>query len=252
MIGIGVVLGTIALCYANVNVENELMEIRTILNRQEKEMIALRNVNRALRGDVRKMAMEIDTLKNRDNPRLKKNEEFTIAQDDDIKGNNSSNKIITRIVSDQVTFKGEMERHRSMRLSPEPVAFYAYMSASEPNPSLHHALIFDEVKTNVGGGYNQFSGMFTAPSPGLYVITWTIYTGDHGQTAFFIYVNHNVFGATFGETDNNQNDFDSDSGSMVVNLNAHDNVYIRTSRACSTYVISDSSRRTTFAGWRLN
>lgn len=79
MIGIGVVLGTIALCYANVNVENELMEIRTILNRQEKEIIALRNVNRALRGDVRKMAMEIDTLKNRDNPRLKKNEEFTIA-----------------------------------------------------------------------------------------------------------------------------------------------------------------------------
>lgn len=74
MIGIGVVLGTIAFCYANVNVENELMEIRTILNRQEKEIIALRDENRALRGDVRKMAVEIDTLKNRDNPRLKNSE----------------------------------------------------------------------------------------------------------------------------------------------------------------------------------
>lgn len=252
MIGIGVVLGTIAFCYANVNVENELMEIRTILNRQEKEIIALRDENRALRGDVRKMAVEIDTLKNRDNPRLKNSEEFTIARDDDIKGNNSSDKMITRIVSDQVTLKGEMERHRSMRLSPEPVAFYAYMSASEPNPSLHHALVFDVIKTNVGGGYNQLSGMFSAPSSGLYVFTWTIYTGDHGQTDFRIYVNHDEVVGTWGETDNNQHDNDSDSGSMVVSLNAHDNVYIRSSMACTTYVISNAGATTTFAGWRLN
>lgn len=179
------VLGTIALCYANMNVENELMEIRTILNLHEKEIIALRNENRVLRGDVRKMAMEIDTLKNMDNPRQAENsEEFTIARDDDIKGNNSSDKIITRIVSDQVTLKGEMERHKSMRLSPEPVAFYVHMSASEPSPSLHHALIFDEVKTNVGGRYNQFSGMFSAPSIGLYVFTWTIYTGGSWKNRF--------------------------------------------------------------------
>lgn len=172
------------------------------------------------------MAVEIDNLKNTD-----------------------------RISRAQVALKAEIERPRNKRLSPEPasaVAFYAYMSASEPNPSLHHALIFNEVKTNVGGGYNQFSGMFSAPSSGLYVFTWTIYTGNHGQTGFSIYVNHDVVGATFGETDNNQNDFDSDSGSMVVSLNAHDNVYIRSSMACSTNVISDVSRRTTFVGWKLN
>lgn len=226
MIGIAVILGTITLCLANVDVDNELMEIRTILIRQEKEIKALRNENCVLRADIKKMAVEIDNLKNTD-----------------------------RISRAQVALKAEIERPRNKRLSPEPasaVAFYAYMSASEPNPSLHHALIFNVVKTNVGGGYNQFSGMFSAPSSGLYVFTWTIYTGNHGQTGFSIYVNHDVVGATFGETDNNQNDFDSDSGSMVVSLNAHDNVYIRSSMACSTNVISDVSRRTTFAGWKLN
>lgn len=226
MIGIAVILGTITLCLANVDVDNELMEIRTILIRQEKEIKALRNENCVLRADIKKMAVEIDNHKNTD-----------------------------RISRAQVALKAEIERPRNKRLSPEPasaVAFYAFMSASEPNPSLHHALIFNEVKTNVGGGYNQFSGMFSAPSSGLYVFTWTIYTGNHGQTGFSIYVNHDVVGATFGETDNNQNDFDSDSGSMVVSLNAHDNVYIRSSMACSTNVISDVSRRTTFAGWKLN
>lgn len=66
MIGIAVVLGTITLCYANVDVENELMEIRTILIRQEKEIKALRNENRVLRAAVKKMAVEIDNLKNTD------------------------------------------------------------------------------------------------------------------------------------------------------------------------------------------
>lgn len=251
MIGIVVVLGTISICYANVDVVNELMDIHTILIRQEREIKALKNENRVLRADVNKMAVEINTLKNRDNHMLKNSEGFTIPRDD-IKGNNSSNKIKTRIVSNQVTLKGEMERHRNTRLSPEPVAFYAYMYASEPNPSLHHALIFDEVKTNVGSGYNQFSGVFTAPSPGLYVFTWTIYAGNHGQTGFFIYVNHEVLGATWGETDGVARDFDSDSGSIVVSLNANDNVYIRSAMACSTYVISDEGARTSFAGWRLN
>lgn len=94
--------------------------------------------------------------------------------------------------------------------------------------------------------------MFSAPSSGLYVFTWTIYTGNHGQTGFYIYVNHEVLGATWGETDGVARDFDSDSGSMVVSLNANDNVYIRSARACSTYVVSDEGARTSFAGWRLN
>lgn len=48
-----------------------------------------------------------------------------------------------------MALKAEIERPRNIRLSPEPIAFYAYMSANEPNPSLNHALIFDVIETNV-------------------------------------------------------------------------------------------------------
>lgn len=68
---------------------------------------------------------------------------------------------------------------------------------------------------------------------------------------FYIYVNYDVLEGTFGETDNNQNDFDSDSESMVVSLNVY-NVNTRSSMACNTYIISDMKRRTSFPGWVLN
>lgn len=252
MIKIAIILGTFFLCHAYVDVENEFIEVRTILMRQEREIKLLRNENRVLRADVKKMAVEIDNLKNRDTHMPKNSEEFTISQNDSIKEDNSSNKLITKITTEIVSPKTDMKHSRNPRLSPELVGFYAYMSNAEPSPSVHHTLIFDEVKTNAGGGYNQFSGMFTAPSSGLYVFTWTIYTGNHGQTGFYIYVNHEVLGATWGETDGVARDFDSDSGSIVVSLNANDNVYIRSARACSTYVVSDEGARTSFAGWRLN
>lgn len=121
---------------------------------------------------------------------------------------------------------------------------------------MNHILVFiilisDDIKSTVGDGYNQFSGMFSAPNGGLQVFTLTIYTGNHGDTGFYIYVNYDVLEGTFAETDNNQNDFESDSGSMVVSLNAY-NVNTRSSMACNTYIISDMKRRTSFPGWRLN
>ena len=146
-----------------------------------------------------------------------------------------------------------MEHTRISRIPPETVAFYAYMSQNEPNRSLHKALIFDVVKTNVRGGYDELSGMFTAPSPWVYVSTWTIYTGNYGQTRFHIYVNHDVFDTTYGETDNNHSDYDSDSGSMAVSLNARDNVYFRSAMSCTTFVHSNNYfARSTYLNSMLN
>ncbi|XP_062603240.1 complement C1q-like protein 4 [Saccostrea cucullata] len=134
-----------------------------------------------------------------------------------------------------------------------PVAFYAYMSKSEQNPSNHHMIIFDVIKSNFGGGYNGHSGTFTAPVAGIYVFTWTIYTGDHGRCEYGIYVNDDILSSTFGETDDVGADYDSDSGTIVVALNAHDDVYIRSLMACTTFI--ESIRwytRTSFAGWKLD
>lgn len=47
-----------------------------------------------------------------------------------------------------------------------PIGFYAYLSQNDNNPGIHHIQIFDVKLTNVGGGYNSFSDMFTAPKDG--------------------------------------------------------------------------------------
>lgn len=56
----------------------------------------------------------------------------------------------------------------------EMVAFCSYTTTAEENPSLNHVFVFDNVKSNIGSAYDEDSGMFTAPSGGAYVFTWTI------------------------------------------------------------------------------
>lgn len=247
MLGITVFLTAAVFCSASVNVENELKEIRRILIQQEMEIQELKSENRVLHASVAKMATEIQKLKADDHG----SEHFSASQDEGLQTSNNTVHLRTMIKNKETASISGTEHTRMSRIVSEPVAFYSYMATEEPNPSLHHAIIFDVVKTNVGGGYNEYSGMFTAPSSGVYVFTWTIYTGYHGQTQFNIYVNHNVYDSTFGETDNNLHDYDKDSGTMVVSLNAHDNVYIRSAMACSTTIFSGDRARSMFAGWKI-
>ena len=197
-----------------------------------------------------KMATAIEQLK-ADCHRFEFGEKHSAGQKEALQIRKKSTKLKNEIRNAKNV--SSMEHPRISRRALETVALYACMSQKEPNPSLHHALIFDVVKPNVGDGYDEFSGMFTAPSPGVYVSTWTIYKGNHGQTRFHkIYVNHDVFDTTYGETDNNHSDYDSDSGSMAVSLNASHHVYFRSAMSCTTFVHSNNNfARSTFAGKNL-
>lgn len=89
---------------------------------------------------------------------------------------------------------------------------------------------------------------------GVYVFTWTIFTGDDGHTYFDVLVNDSVYGKMFGDTIDVCCDYDSDTGTLVLSLNQGDTVFIRSSRQATTQVPSSDSwgARTTFAGWKLN
>ncbi|XP_063397270.1 uncharacterized protein LOC134681555 [Mytilus trossulus] len=63
------------------------------------------------------------------------------------------------------------ERQRKVRAAQETTAFYAYMSHVEWHPSPHHTLLFDVSITNVNGGYSEYTGIFTAPYNGTFVIS---------------------------------------------------------------------------------
>ena len=134
--------------------------------------------------------------------------------------------------------------------SVDPVAFYAYMSKPEPNPSNHFTLIFDVVRTNLGNGYNKHSGTFVAPSAGAYVITWTINTSPHGAHHINLMVNSAIAGGTLTDTEET-GDYDSDSNTAVLVLNQGDSVNLRITYPSVGILYADSRAFTSFSGWKL-
>lgn len=145
----------------------------------------------------------------------------------------------------------DAERKRAS--SGQAVAFYAVMSHVEKAPSAHHTLVFDDVKTNVQGAYNQYSGIFTAPQAGFYVFTFSIHMGCHAYASFEIVKNADVEGAVFLDVDE-ACDSEQVTWTIVSELGVGDIVHVRThsTREIKGDIRSDKYGMSSFAGWLLS
>ncbi|XP_063411333.1 uncharacterized protein LOC134694260 [Mytilus trossulus] len=130
------------------------------------------------------------------------------------------------------------------------VAFYSYMSKPEINPSAHLTLIYDVPITNVGNGYNHVTGIFTAPTSGIYVFIWVtrVYSGEHSTE---LMINNAEYGTTFLRANNG--DDGSVSGNVVANITKGDSIFVRvhSSYAGTGYIHSNIHGRPSFSGWLL-
>lgn len=134
------------------------------------------------------------------------------------------------------------------------VAFYAYMSHTEHNPGPHHTIIFDVPVTNLGNGYNHFSGIFSVPTSGVYVFSWTIADSQGGYVFSELVVNADVVGGILTETVSD-NDRISTTGLIVKEVRQGDVVYVRTSPTGGIHGNIESlvpAQRTSFSGWKLS
>lgn len=131
------------------------------------------------------------------------------------------------------------------------VAFYAQMSKDESNPSVHHTLIFDKVRTNVGNGYNGVTGIFIEPREGIYVFNWVIRM-HNAQHSTELLINNDIFGAAFLRAKNG--DDGSVSGTAVAHVGKGDVVFVRThfTLGGDGNILSDLYSYTTFSGWLLH
>jgi hypothetical protein len=124
------------------------------------------------------------------------------------------------------------------------------MSGGIITPSAQHTLIFDEVKLNAGNGYHPHSGVFIAPSTGIYVFSWSMRlfgTERHGAQ---LMVNGKVHGAVFLAVGGNSNN-DNVSGTGLAFLNQGDDAFIRTATESIGNIESDIYGYTAFAGWLI-
>ncbi|XP_056017323.1 complement C1q-like protein 4 [Ostrea edulis] len=134
----------------------------------------------------------------------------------------------------------------------QAIAFYAYLSKGE-SAIQHHGVTFDTVITNVGAAYNHHDGVFTAPTNGVYVFNWNLYSSYHGDLVSELMVNSAKKGGRRSDSLRVEEDHSS-SGTVVVQINQGDVVYVRMHPTASItgYIISSSgSYQSSFSGWLL-
>ena len=126
------------------------------------------------------------------------------------------------------------------------------MSHPETSVGHHQTFVFDQVVTNVGGNYNRHSGIFTSPSQGVYVFSWTLFCQTSGYFYSEVVVNSNPIGALRCSAEGATN-MRHVTGVVVVEVNQGDIVYIRTHPTSSTTggVLSSYVYRSSFTGWKL-
>lgn len=134
-------------------------------------------------------------------------------------------------------------------VTPNGVAFIAYLSRSEPNPDTHKTFVFD---LDHGSHYSHHIGVFTCPSHGVYVFSSSIYCTTGGYVFSELVVNSSPVSAKFVGSKSVSNGLSS-TDLVIVELNPGDEVYIRTplNHSSSGKVESDPSLRSTFSGLKL-
>ncbi|CAG2196768.1 unnamed protein product [Mytilus edulis] len=134
------------------------------------------------------------------------------------------------------------------------IAFYAYMKKNEPIQQ-HKTLIYDVIKINFGNGYNNNTGAFTAPSSGVYVLTFTVHPGSGSSFASVeIVVNNEQEGAIYTDSNEGTHDLNAGTAVVVVWMNQGDVSFVRTSTTHPVIgsIRSDDGGRCSFAGWKIS
>jgi hypothetical protein len=156
---------------------------------------------------------------------------------------------------------GGSNSKRSLRsVTPDPVAFYAYISKNFGHVSTGHVFIFDTIVTNDGNAYNHNTGVFTAPHHGLYAFSWTIYasgehvdgeTGQYGEVSVRLVQNGQYRGSVYADTETIYED-DMASGFAILPVNAGDVVMLMTPYAAQgSFQSNNNHGRWSFSGFRV-
>lgn len=142
-----------------------------------------------------------------------------------------------------------------------PVAFYAYISHDFTHVGDNHVFVYDTVVTNSGHAYNNYSGVFTAPSSGLYAFAYSIavagyhITGDHdsdfGEISVQLVRNASPVGSIAADTEA-QSDDEMATGFAILYLQAGDIVKVVAPSQGQGSFRSNKYEYWTFSGFRIN
>ncbi|VDI02076.1 Hypothetical predicted protein [Mytilus galloprovincialis] len=133
------------------------------------------------------------------------------------------------------------------------IAFYAWLSKTEQKVGPHHTLILDHIETNSGNAYNHHSGVFTAPSNGIYLFSYTVFPDSHSYGTIELIVNSQSHADIFIDSSPTDHDLGGTTGVAILYLKQNDVCYLRT-HSTNTFngnIYSSTNARTSFSGFKI-
>ncbi|XP_060559858.1 cerebellin-3-like [Ruditapes philippinarum] len=127
---------------------------------------------------------------------------------------------------------------------PGRVAFHATIDINTGYPyavshlTVGQVIVFDQEKVNIGRGYHKSTGLFIAPLPGVYMFSASVMT--KGEIHLNIVKNEEPIASLYAAKQQ------QGSVTMVTELQAGDEIYVRVQRPDDTYIWGD--RLTSFSG----
>ncbi|CAC5422860.1 C1QL [Mytilus coruscus] len=131
---------------------------------------------------------------------------------------------------------------------PDKVAFMAKNSDSIVNLPGKSVVVYNTAVTNLGNGYDNSTGIFTAPSNGVYIFSWTVLAMQGNYFHSYLDLNGNLIARNFADA--GIGDHISGSQNVVLEMKKDDKVSVRihaTHRG--QYMYGDSW--SAFSGYKL-
>ncbi|XP_056016173.1 heavy metal-binding protein HIP-like [Ostrea edulis] len=128
------------------------------------------------------------------------------------------------------------------------VAFHARMSSSLQNLGRSAVVVFGKVILNSGSAFDGNTGIFTAPTDGIYSFTWTILTKPGSYFNTQIVINGKLVGYNNADGKSGSSHQESSSTTAVIRMKKKDKVWIRIYGREGKYAYADWS---SFSGFQL-
>ena len=133
---------------------------------------------------------------------------------------------------------------------PPKVAFFVKRTTSATHVGDFQAIVFDQVKVNLGNAYSGINGVFIAPTDAIFVFSWTATNSDTKQMQTELAVNGQSYARTWSDS-SSHNDWSVASITAVADLKIGDKVWIRSSSVHSGELSCDGNSACTFTGFLL-
>jgi len=150
--------------------------------------------------------------------------------------NDHQKQVIEQQTTDITQLKGEISTLQKSNADlttkvDTKVIFSAYLSSSVTVSSAD-VLVFDKLRTSIGGGYSNTSGIFTSPCSGYYVFELHIFGQKDKHAEFVLHHNNNVVSRVWAD---DGFDYNSASNSVVLLLQKGDTVKVTSTGASDPY-----------------